>query len=174
MGILQPQGKRRISEELHKPNLDSFSRYSRHRELKLALPLRGGCVSSFAFFSLHSDHPKHMFFKTGDRVMLRLYKGYSIALTKILGRKFTQQYAGPFTVLERIGHLQGDEESLLRNDALRPGLTGYGTLGVHHYDFICLFFRRLWHTFWGRAYLTTTADNVSTVHLIFRALPWAL
>ena len=44
-----------------------------------------------------------MFFRPGDKVLLRLYKGYSIPSAK--SRKLSQQYIGPFEVLERVGRL---------------------------------------------------------------------
>ncbi len=47
--------------------------------------------------------PLHI--KVGDHVLLRLHKGYHIPSTKVLGSKLSQQYAGPFRVLEKIGNL---------------------------------------------------------------------
>ena len=41
-----------------------------------------------------------MFFNINDKVYLRLHKGYDIPAAH---RKFGQQYAGPFTILARIG-----------------------------------------------------------------------
>lgn len=48
---------------------------------------------------------KHLpkFFNVGDRVLLRLHKGYIIPKAAIIGRKLGQQYVGPFPVVERIG-----------------------------------------------------------------------
>lgn len=43
--------------------------------------------------------------KIDDWVLLRLHKGYSIPSSAILGRKLSQQYAGPFQITERIGTL---------------------------------------------------------------------
>ena len=43
------------------------------------------------------------FFRQGDKVLLRLHQGYKIPTNH--GRKYAQQYAGPFQVLERIGRL---------------------------------------------------------------------
>ncbi|KAJ2992804.1 hypothetical protein NUW58_g2044 [Xylaria curta] len=43
------------------------------------------------------------YFKVGDRVMLRLHKGYKINDNK--GQKMSQRCAGPFRVIERIGTL---------------------------------------------------------------------
>ena len=43
--------------------------------------------------------------KEGDYALLRLHKGYNIPSTKVLGRKLSQQYAGPFKVLAKVGNL---------------------------------------------------------------------
>ena len=43
------------------------------------------------------------FFRQGDQVLLRLHHGYKIPANH--GKKYSQQYAGPFQVLERIGRL---------------------------------------------------------------------
>ena len=45
------------------------------------------------------------FFRQGDFVLLRLHKGYNIPANKLTGRKYGQQYVGPFEVLERVGKL---------------------------------------------------------------------
>jgi hypothetical protein len=42
-------------------------------------------------------------FKVGDKVKVRLHKGYSIALP--VSKKYGPQFAGPYKVLERIGRL---------------------------------------------------------------------
>ncbi|KOS37056.1 hypothetical protein ACN38_g12169 [Penicillium nordicum] len=47
--------------------------------------------------------PKH--FVVGDKVLLRLCKGYNIPINDAYTKKLGQQYAGCFTVLERIGRL---------------------------------------------------------------------
>ena len=46
-----------------------------------------------------------MSFEPGDRVFVRLHKDYTIpsTKTKAFGPKFSQQYSGPYTVLEKIG-----------------------------------------------------------------------
>lgn len=41
----------------------------------------------------------------GDYALIRLHKGYHIPSTVVLGPKLSQQYTGPFCVLERIGNL---------------------------------------------------------------------
>lgn len=43
--------------------------------------------------------------KVGDWAMLKLYKGYSIPSSADVTKKLTQQYVGPFRVLEKIGRL---------------------------------------------------------------------
>lgn len=44
-----------------------------------------------------------MFFNAGDKVYLRLHKGYNIPQAAILGPKYGQRYAGPFVITDRIG-----------------------------------------------------------------------
>ena len=46
-----------------------------------------------------------MFFRKGDAVLLRLHKGYDVPATAITGKKYGQQYAGPFTIADRVGRL---------------------------------------------------------------------
>ena len=46
-----------------------------------------------------------MFFKLGDKVLLYLYKGYDIPAIAVTGRKYGQQYVGPFKVRDRVGRL---------------------------------------------------------------------
>lgn len=46
---------------------------------------------------------KPMFFDVGDWALLRLHKGYNIPSAK--SKKLSQQYVGPFQILERIGRL---------------------------------------------------------------------
>ncbi len=43
--------------------------------------------------------------KPGDYVLLRLHKGYIMPSTKLLGPKLSQQYAGPFRIMEKVGNL---------------------------------------------------------------------
>ena len=45
------------------------------------------------------------FLRVGDKALLRLHQGYNIPATAITGRKYAQQYVGPFDVIERIGRL---------------------------------------------------------------------
>ena len=54
----------------------------------------------------HYDR-KHqpMFLKVGDWALLRLHKGYKIPSTAGVTKKLTQQYVGPFEVIERVGRL---------------------------------------------------------------------
>lgn len=42
-------------------------------------------------------------FEPGDKVFVKLHKGYALPTTKTVGPKFSQQYAGPYTVLQKIG-----------------------------------------------------------------------
>jgi hypothetical protein len=48
---------------------------------------------------------KHIakFFNIGDRVYLRLHKGYLVPQAAVLGRKLGQQFTGPFRITERVG-----------------------------------------------------------------------
>ena len=46
-----------------------------------------------------------MFFKVGDKAFIKLHKGYNILSTALLGKKLSQQYVGPFRVMEKIGRL---------------------------------------------------------------------
>ncbi|KAL2138959.1 hypothetical protein VTI28DRAFT_5999 [Corynascus sepedonium] len=43
------------------------------------------------------------FFKAGDKVWLRLHRGYNMPSTDVVSRKFGQQYAGPLEITERVG-----------------------------------------------------------------------
>ena len=43
--------------------------------------------------------------KVGDWAMLKLHKGYSIPSSAGVTKKLTQQYVGPFRVLEKVGRL---------------------------------------------------------------------
>lgn len=45
------------------------------------------------------------FFREGDFILLRLYKGYNIPANKLTGRKYGQQYISPFEVLDCVGKL---------------------------------------------------------------------
>ena len=47
--------------------------------------------------------PRH--FSVGDKVLLRIGRGYNIPTNALISRKLGQQYAGLFTVLERVGRL---------------------------------------------------------------------
>ena len=50
----------------------------------------------------YDTHHQPIFFKVGDLVKLRLYRGYKIL---VVSSKFGPQFIGPFKVLERIGRL---------------------------------------------------------------------
>ncbi|GAW26152.1 hypothetical protein SAMD00023353_2201730 [Rosellinia necatrix] len=60
-------------------------------------------LSSMTAKMYYDQRHQPMFFKPGDKVLLRLHKGYNIPKAASLGRKLGQQYAGPFEVLDRIG-----------------------------------------------------------------------
>ena len=46
-----------------------------------------------------------MYLKVGEWALVRLYKGYEIPLILGIMKKLTDQYVGPFKVLEKIGKL---------------------------------------------------------------------
>ena len=46
-----------------------------------------------------------MFFKVGDKAFIKLHKEYNILLTTLLKKKLSQQYVGPFTVIEKVKRL---------------------------------------------------------------------
>ena len=46
-----------------------------------------------------------LFMKVGEWAMLRLHKGYSIPVTTGVTKKLTQQYIGPFRIVEKVGCL---------------------------------------------------------------------
>ena len=52
----------------------------------------------------YDQRHKPMFFKVGDQVKLRLHRGYNVPQL-IKNKKINQQWAGPFTIKERIGTL---------------------------------------------------------------------
>jgi hypothetical protein len=45
-----------------------------------------------------------MFLKVSDIAFIRLYKGYSLLYAKV-SKKLSQQYAGLFKVIKRVGRL---------------------------------------------------------------------
>ncbi len=63
---------------------------------------------SFALAN-HKEHydrsHQPLFMKIGDWAMLKLHKGYSIPSSVGITKKLTQQYVGPFRILEKIGRL---------------------------------------------------------------------
>ena len=46
-----------------------------------------------------------MFLRVGDWALIKLHKGYNIPSTAHITKKLTQQYVGPFQVLQKIGRL---------------------------------------------------------------------
>ena len=53
----------------------------------------------------YDRHHQPKYFAAGDRVYLRLYTGYNIPANFAKNKKLGQRYAGPFTVLEKVGRL---------------------------------------------------------------------
>lgn len=43
--------------------------------------------------------------KVGDWAILKLHKGYSILSSVSITKKLTQQYIGPFQIVEKVGRL---------------------------------------------------------------------
>ncbi len=43
--------------------------------------------------------------KTGDQAFIKLHHGYNIPSTNVLGKELSQQYVGPFQILEKISCL---------------------------------------------------------------------
>ncbi|KAI0998999.1 hypothetical protein K3495_g9197 [Podosphaera aphanis] len=73
-------------------------------------PNRVEAADAIAFASMsmkkyYDDRHMPMFFNTGDFVMLRLHKGYTIPSAKLITKKLQQQFVGPFRITERIGKL---------------------------------------------------------------------
>jgi hypothetical protein len=52
---------------------------------------------------LYDERHTSIYFSPGQKVLLRLHKGYS--MPSALPAKFSQQYAGPFVIKRRIGRL---------------------------------------------------------------------
>ena len=67
-------------------------------------------ADSIAFAQMQAKHHydrKHqpLYMKPGDYAYIRLHHGYDIPATAVLGPKLSQQYAGPFKILEKVGQL---------------------------------------------------------------------
>ncbi|EAQ91761.1 hypothetical protein CHGG_03696 [Chaetomium globosum CBS 148.51] len=62
-------------------------------------------VAIAAMTMKHYYDRRHMprFFDVGSKVWLRVHKGYNMPATDLIGPKFSQQYAGPLEVVERVG-----------------------------------------------------------------------
>ena len=86
-------------EDLAKPNLTMLP--------KLARIDAADAIAFAQANALRAYDKKHqaIHFQKGDHVLLRLHKGYNIPSSTILGRKLSQQYAGPFRIIEKIGSL---------------------------------------------------------------------
>ena len=53
----------------------------------------------------YDEKHKPVYMREGDYALIRLHHGYDIPSTAVLGRKYSQQYVGPFRVLKRVGRL---------------------------------------------------------------------
>ena len=53
----------------------------------------------------YDRHYQPMFFRVNDFAFIRLHKGYNIPANLGITKKLTQQYVGPFKILERVGRL---------------------------------------------------------------------
>ena len=75
-----------------------------------ALAARTDAAKAVSFVLLNQKvtyNRKHqpLFMKIGEWGMLRLHKGYSIPATTAVTKKLTQQYVGPFRIVEKVGRL---------------------------------------------------------------------
>ena len=75
-----------------------------------ALAARTDAAEAVSFALLNQKvtyDQKHqpLFMKVGEWPMLRLHKGYSIPSTAKVTKKLTQQYVGPFRIVEKVGRL---------------------------------------------------------------------
>ncbi|CAJ2508148.1 Uu.00g093340.m01.CDS01 [Anthostomella pinea] len=61
------------------------------------------CVAAMSMKYYYDRKHLPRFYNAGDRVLLRLHKGYVIPKAASVGRKLGQRYAGPFKITERIG-----------------------------------------------------------------------
>ena len=71
---------------------------------------RSEVADAIAFAQMASKYyydRKHqpLFMKAGDYALIKLHHGYNIPATEVLGKKLSQQYTGPFKVLEKVGNL---------------------------------------------------------------------
>ncbi|KAG2012354.1 hypothetical protein GB937_007183 [Aspergillus fischeri] len=60
-------------------------------------------MAALAMKRQHDKSHQPMLFHPGDKVLLRLHKGYDIP--KALSAKYSDQYAGPFDIVQRVGPL---------------------------------------------------------------------
>ena len=65
---------------------------------------RINAADTLAFASMNAKHyydrsHTFIFFKKGDSVYLRLYKGYNIPVNTVITHKLGRQYVGPFKIL---------------------------------------------------------------------------
>ena len=72
--------------------------------------LRLNTADAIAFAQMHTkfyydeDH-QPQFFHVGDWANIRLHHGYDIPANKAKGKKYGQQYVGPFRITDRVGRL---------------------------------------------------------------------
>lgn len=74
----------------------------------LATRAEASAAISFAMSNQKTTYDrKHqpLFMKVGEWAMLRLHKGYNIPATAGVTKKLTQQYVGPFRIVEKVGRL---------------------------------------------------------------------
>lgn len=81
-----------------------------HLELPDHFVGRTTASDAIAFATMSHKHHydrshQPLFLKVVEYALLRLHKGYSIPSTLGVTKKFTQQYVGPFKVLEKVGRL---------------------------------------------------------------------
>ena len=75
-----------------------------------ALSARADATEAISFALLNQKlaydrRHQPLFMKVGEWALLRLHKGYSIPATAGVTKKLTQQYVGPFRIMEKVGCL---------------------------------------------------------------------
>ena len=75
-----------------------------------ALSARADATEAISFALLnqklaYNRRHQRLFMKVGEWALLRLHKGYSIPATARVTKKLTQQYVGPFRIMEKVGRL---------------------------------------------------------------------
>ncbi len=72
--------------------------------------LRLNTADAIAFAQMHikfyyDEDYQPQFFRVGDWTNIRLHHGYDIPANKAIGKKYGQQYVGPFRITDRVGRL---------------------------------------------------------------------